>query len=87
MTKESNAQFKLNLPRRLKDQLELAASENLRSLNGEITYRLLRSFEPPVEGIDDRAKKIVETALKQIRAALSEEDQLPSNSSDKAANG
>ncbi|MFG6545370.1 Arc family DNA-binding protein [Sulfitobacter sp. 1A13730] len=81
MARETNAQFKLNLPRQLKAQLERAASDNLRSLNGEITYRLLKSFEPPYGEIDDRVKKIVETALTQIRGALDENDQHSGKSS------
>jgi Arc-like DNA binding domain len=40
--------FKIRLPQHLKSQIESAARENNRSMNGEIVARLERSFSEPI---------------------------------------
>ena len=44
-----DAQMKLRLTAELKAQIEAAARENNRSLNGEIVSRLTQSFQPTAE--------------------------------------
>jgi hypothetical protein len=44
MEKDSRVQYKFNIPLELKEKLEAAASENNRSLSGEVVARLEQAF-------------------------------------------
>lgn len=73
MAAEPTSQFKLNLPRSVKESLEAEAEKNLRSINAEIIFRLRQSVGQSRVDESDRIKSIVDDALRQIRDALAED--------------
>ncbi|MGR3464076.1 Arc family DNA-binding protein [Limimaricola sp.] len=50
--KQTDPQFKLRLPASLKEQIEVAADKNNRSMNSEIVARLQASFNLPHQNGD-----------------------------------
>jgi Arc-like DNA binding domain len=61
-TMNEDAQMKIRLPKVLKDQIEEAARESNRSLNGEIISRLEASF---TEALSTTAGTFARRAMKQ----------------------
>jgi len=64
----------VRLPLTLKEKLALVADQNLRSLNGEVTYRLEESFRPTTKIIEAIFEAIDFEKIQRIRSSSTSTD-------------
>lgn len=68
---KSDSQFKLNMPTDLIERIRAAASENTRSITGEIIHALEAAYPAPKT---DDVKILLVSALADLVSSLSEQD-------------
>jgi len=74
--KQTDPQFKLRIPKELKDRLDEIAAINRRSTTAEIIARLEKSFKRPAD--------LKERRLKGVSSVLEEDGVVPTESSEEA---